>query len=125
MIDTGADNTTLSLIDVERLNIDYRRLKRNSLTGVMGFGGDQRCYKEDAVLMLRDEDSKTFYFSIDIYIPQKGTKRGQREQQRRLLSVLGRDVIHKCEMRLDCQQGIVELIPPEGARVPVAMRRLI
>jgi len=125
MIDTGADNTTLSLIDVERLNIDYRRLRRNSLVGVEGFGGERSCYREDAILMLRDEDSKTYYFTMDIHIPTKGRKRGQREQQRKLLSVLGRDIINQCNMRTDFQQGILELTPPEGAMLPVATRRLL
>jgi len=40
LIDTGADNTTLSLIDLERINLDYRRLKRDSLRSVRGIGGE-------------------------------------------------------------------------------------
>jgi len=125
MIDTGADNTTLSLIDVERLNVNYRRLRRSSLIGVEGFGGEQRCYGEDAILILRDEDSNTYFFPISIHIPVKGKRQGQREQQRKLLSVLGRDVINQCNMRIDYQQGITELTPPEGAKQPVATRRLL
>ena len=125
MIDTGADNTTLSLIDVERLNLSYRRLKRNSLVEVEGFGGEQHCYTEYAILLFRDEDSKTYYFSINVHIPKKGKTRDQREQQRRLLSVMGRDVIDQCDIRINFQQGVVELIPPEGTRIPVATRRLL
>jgi hypothetical protein len=125
MIDTGADNTTLSLIDVERLNVSYRRLRRSSLVPVEGFGGEQHCYREDAILMFRDEESKTYFFSVNIHIPTKGKGRGQREQQRKLLSVLGRDIINQCNMRIDYQQGIMELTPPEGARLPVATRRLL
>ena len=124
LIDTGADNTTLSLIDVERLNISYRRLKRDSIESVEGIAGEHFFYQEEAVLMLRDEDAKTYIFAIKVHVPKKG-KGGQTEQQRRLPSLLGRDVTDQCRMIIDFQQGVVELTPPEGARLPVAGRRLL
>ena len=124
MIDTGADNTTLSLIDVERLNLSYRRLRRGSLAPVEGIAGEQFFYREEAILILREEDGKTYTFPIDIHIPKKG--KGKRaEQQRRLPSVLGRDVVNQCGLMVHFYQGKVELTPPEGARLPVAMRRLL
>lgn len=124
MIDTGADNTTLSLIDVERINLKYHRLKRNSLVGVAGVAGEQTFYQEQGVLMFRDEDSKTYLFEISIHIPRRG-RAGRAEQQRRLPSVLGRDVIDQCSILVNFHEGVVELMPPEGARLPVAMRRLL
>lgn len=125
MLDTGADNTTLSLIDTERLNVSYRRLKRSSLESVTGFGAEQYCYIEEAVIVMREEDSTTCLFPINVYIPRKGKKRIQREQQRRLPSVLGRDILNRCRLEVDFQQGIAELTPPEGAKLPVAMRKLL
>lgn len=124
MIDTGADNTTLSLIDVERINLRYRRLKRGSLVGVEGIAGEQLFYQEEAILMLRDENATTYIFPIDIHIPRKG-KPSQAEQQRRLPSVLGRDVLNQCRVLVDFHRGTIELTPPEDAKLPVAIRRLL
>jgi len=124
MIDTGADNTTLSLMDVERLNVNYRRLKRRSRVEIAGFGGDQWCYGEEAIVILRDEDANTYIFPIDVHIPVKGKKHEQREQQRRLVSVLGRDVINQCKLIVNFHEGVLEIIAPEGTRLPVAMRAL-
>lgn len=125
MIDTGADNTTLSLIDIERLNVDYRRLKRNSLVPVLGFGGERTCFREEALIVMRDEDARTYYLPTYIHIPKRGKNRIDREEQRKLLSVLGRDLINQCTLNTDFQQGVVELTPPEGARLESAMRRLL
>ncbi|MBA7480330.1 hypothetical protein ES707_15781 [subsurface metagenome] len=124
MIDTGADNTTLSLIDVERMNLDYRRLRRDSQTPVDGIGGEQYFYQEEAVLIIRDENGEIYTFPIHAHIPKRG--RGeQANRQRKLPSVLGRDVINQVRLSVDFHDGIVELTPPVGARVPVSMRRLI
>ncbi|MBI4285118.1 MAG: hypothetical protein HY670_04350 [Chloroflexi bacterium] len=124
MIDTGADNTTLSLSDVERINLSYRQIKRSSAVGVEGIAGEQLFYQEAALLIFRAEDAKQYVFSIMVHIPRRGTS-GQAEQQRRLPSILGRDVINQCRLVVSFHEGIVELVPPEGAMLPVAMRRLL
>jgi len=124
MIDTGADNTTLSLIDVERINIGYRRLRRASLVGVEGIAGEQSFYQEAAMIMFREEDATTYLFPVNVHIPKKGKSRAI-EQQRRLPSVLGRDILNYCNFTVNYQQGTVELIPPEGAKLPVPTRRLL
>ena len=124
MIDTGADNTTLSLIDVERMNISYRRLKRKSLIGVEGIAGEQSFYQEEAVIILRDDDAQTYMFPINIHVPQR-RKGNQAHQQRRLPSLLGRDVVNQCSMTVNFHGGCVEITPPEGVRVPIATRRLL
>jgi hypothetical protein len=124
MIDTGADNTTLSLIDVERMNLDYRRLKRDSLVPVEGIAGEQYFYREEAILMLRDENGEIYIFPIDVHIPKRGGA-SQSNRQRRLPSVLGRDVVNQCSIVIGFHDGVVELVPPAGAKLPVAMRRLI
>ena len=124
MIDTGADNTTLSLTDVERINLNYRRVRRSSLLPVQGIAGEQLFYSEEAILVFRDEDARTYVFPINIHIPKRG-KPSQANQQRRLPSVLGRDVVNQCGVLIDFHEGRVEVTPPEGARLPVAMRRLI
>lgn len=125
MIDTGADNTTLSLIDVERLNLSYRRFRRASLTGVQGIAGEESFYREEALVMFREEDSTTYLFPIEVHIPKKGDSGHDRELQRRLPSILGRDVINQCNLAVNYQQGIIELTPPEGARRPIPTRRLL
>jgi len=66
MIDTGADNTTLSLIDVERMDLDYRRLRRDSLVPVQGIAGEQLFYQEEGIVMFRDDNAKTYVFPIDV-----------------------------------------------------------
>ena len=124
MIDTGADNTTLSLIDVERLNITYRRLKRN-LVGVEGIAGEQSFYHQEALIMFREEASTTYLFLVDIHIPKKGIYFKERELQRRLPSILGRDITNQCNLLINYQGGIIELTPPEGAKRPMPTRRLL
>jgi len=124
LIDTGADNTTLSLIDVERMNLDYRRLRRDSQTPVEGIGGEQYFYQEEAVLILRDENGEIYTFPIHAHIPKRGGG-SQANRQRKLPSVLGRDIINQIRLSVDFHDGVVELMPPAGAKLPVAMRRLI
>lgn len=124
MIDTGADNTTLSLVDVERMNLDYRRLRRDSLTPVIGIGGTQYFYGEEAVILMRDENSQIYNFQIHIHIPKRGV-RSQANRQRKLPSILGRDIINQIKTTIDFHDGVVDLVPPTGARLPIAMRRLI
>jgi len=125
MIDTGSDNTTLSLIDVERLNVSYRRLRRASLVGVEGIAGEQSFYQEEAFIMFREEDATTYIFPIDVHVPKKGKYGSERELQRRLPSILGRDIINQCDLTINYQRGIIELTPPEGAKRPVPTRRLL
>lgn len=131
LIDSGADETTLSLIDVERMSISYRRLRRSSMISVDGIAGEQTFYQEEAVIMMRDEEGKTYVFPINVDIPRKGTAT-QIDQQRSLPSLLGRDVTklgrdvtNQCNLTINFQQGLVELIPPEGSRIPVPTRRLL
>jgi len=124
MIDTGADNTTLSLVDVERMNLDYRRLKRDSLVPVEGIAGQQYFYREQAILMLRDENGDVYVFPIEVHIPKRG-ELSQTNRQRRLPFLLGRDVVNQCMVEMDSHDGVVELRPPAGAKLPPAMRRLI
>lgn len=126
MIDTGADSTTLSLIDSERLNINYRRLKPTSKVPVVGFGGEQHCYVESGIILMRDDDDgTTCYFTLDLHIPVKGANSKQREQQRKIMSVVGRDLISQCDFRVHYQQGIIELVAPQAAKYPSATRRLL
>lgn len=126
MLDTGADNTTLSLIDSERLNINHRRLRPSSLIPVTGFGGEQYCYVESGIVLLRDDDDgTTCYFSLNVHIPRKGKNSVEREQQRKIMSVIGRDLISQCEFRVHYQQGIIELTAPQAAKFPVPTRRLL
>ena len=124
MIDTGADNTTLSLIDVERMNLDYRRMRHGSLVPVEGIAGEQLFYREEAVIIFRDENASTYIFPINVHIPRRGGT-SQANRQRRLPSVLGRDVINQCGVVINFHDGVLELAPPEGAKLPPAMRRLI
>jgi len=75
--------------------------------------------------MFREEDSTTYLFLITVHIPKKADLAHDRELQRRLPSILGRDIINQCGLAINYQSGIIELIPPEGARRPVPTRRLL
>jgi predicted aspartyl protease len=122
LIDSGADITTLSILDAERLSIDYRRLQHN-LVNVDGVGGEQSFYQEDALLMVRDESSETYMFQIKIDITRR--IKAKIKQQRRLPSVLGRDIMNQCNLIVNYQQAIIELTPPQGAKMQVPTRRLL
>jgi len=124
LIDSGADNTTLSLLDVERMNLDCRKINRKSLIPVEGIAGAQTFYSEQAIIMFRDDNSNTYAFSIDIHIPKRGDK-GKINQQRNLPSLLGRDIVNQCKLTMDFHSGIIELEPPVGTKLPAQMQRLI
>ena len=116
----GVDGTALP-----SLNLNYRKLSRASITGVQGIAGEQSFYQEEALIMFREEDSTTYLFPIGVHIPKKADFGHDRELQRRLPSILGRDIINQCDLSINYQRGTMELIPPEGARRPMPTRRLL
>ena len=124
MIDTGADFTTLSLSDVERMNLDYRLLRGSSTASIQGIGGSHFFYQQQALLFLRDEADDIYNFQIVVNIPRRGTRQ-QANEQRQLPSVLGRDILNQCIFVSNYPGGTVEITPPIGAKLPLPMPRLI
>jgi len=88
------------------------------------FAGEQHFYLEQAIIMFRDENSETYAFSINIHVPKRGDK-GKVNQQRNIPSLLGRDIINQCNMKMDFHSGVIALEPPAGTKLPVQMQRLI
>jgi hypothetical protein len=125
VVQGNPDITKISTSYVERLNLTYRKLRRASLTGVQGIAGEQSFYQEEAFIMFREEDSTTYLFSVGAHIPKKADSGHDRELQRRLPFILGRDIINQCNLTVNYQRGPIELIPPEGAKRPMPTRRLL
>ena len=121
LIDTGADNTTLSLLDIERIALDYRKLNLRSPVPVKGIAGEVFFYQVQAVIMFRDENNDLYAFNMDIHIPKRGDRRKINEQ-RQLPSILGRDIINQCKLTVDFHNGSINIEPPAGVKGPVPRR---
>ena len=95
LIDTGADNTCLHPRDVGMFQIDYRRLRNSALATSAGIGGDLTYYREDAVLIFRDQSGEYLSWSFVIHL----CVRPHSPTTLELPSLLGRDFINLCHFQ--------------------------
>ncbi len=107
MIDTGASNTHLHGPVV----LPWQdRLLASTIEASLGIGGDGLYYKESALLVLLDEANRNVYFPIVLRIQ---SLTAQDILQRPLLlllpSLLGRDVLKDCDLRVKLSDGTVLL----------------
>lgn len=109
LVDTGAYATVLHPDDVDRMGIDAGSLQGRQ-TEASGIGGSMRYLSVDAVLSLYDEEAgawRGFPVQLDI-----STEEANPDD--RLPSLLGRDVLNRCNCNFDARQGIVTLEPYDG-----------
>lgn len=107
LIDTGADRTCLHFRDVNRLNIDQRRLRRNTLIPAQGIGGILTYYQEPAWLMFAENTGERIFCELDIRIPQYTAE----PVMQGIPSLLGRDFLNRCAIHLDSALNLVQLEP--------------
>ena len=107
LIDTGADRTCIHPVDMEKLNIDYRRLRRNNLITGSGIGGGLDYYCEEAILVLIDRCGEERYCHFDILL---GGRTGSPTIMD-LPSLLGRDFINLCYLQADRSKNRLVLDP--------------
>lgn len=121
LIDTGSDNTVLHSRDTITLGVNFRNLRRSTLTESVGVGGTARYYKEPATLAFVDEDGTLYRFSGPIHI---GRKSNPNESPP---SLLGRDILNMCSLTVDRPANdiiitpIILEAPPQTAQVQLPL----
>ena len=118
LIDTGAESTTLHTADIELIQVDYRRLRRNSLMTGSGIGGRIRYYREPAVVVFRESEGGSRAFTTELGISER-TRDRYRQQ---LPSLLGRDFLNLCAVTLDHYLNLVALEPRNVSGNPTLMQ---
>lgn len=106
LIDTGADVTFLHPEDADNLGIDPGRLNPDALEKTSGLGGEADYYRETAVLVFRDSAGQDLRCDLDVFINPRPTSA--------LLdapSLLGRDFLNRCDLRLNRSQTLARLEP--------------
>ena len=107
LIDTGADHTSIHPSDAAKLGVDYRRFRGKQIVNFGGIGGQLGYYPESGVLVCRDTSGDFRLCDITIYICQKSTQ----QNIEGLPSLIGRDVLSLCTLRIDKSINLVQLEP--------------
>lgn len=107
LVDTGCDRTTLDPFDIFGPQFDYRALDGQSRRAAEGIGGRVSYYAEQATLFFQDDSGATLSFTADIDLwPRREQPAGGA-----LSSILGRDFLNLCDLRLNWPGGLITLAP--------------
>lgn len=106
LIDTGADVTFLHPEDVGRLGIDFRRLNPGDMERASGLGGASDYYRENATLTFQNSAGPELHCELVVFI-RPGPDRALRDAP----SLLGRDFLNRCDVRLNRAQSLARLEP--------------
>ena len=87
--------------------IPYHRLQNNNRGMATGIGGTWEYYSEPAVLGFEDEQSPFLQCELDIFIAETSGPVASRS----VPSLLGRDFLNLCDVRLNHSASIVALDP--------------
>ena len=100
LIDTGADQTVLSVDDAIRSGIDFATLTGNKSIG--GIGGWVGMFEEPALAIFRGT-SNLYLFELQILIPPATP------DMSRIPSLLGRDILKRVRMTSDPTNRVLTL----------------
>ena len=106
LIDTGSDVTFLHPEDVGQLGIDYRQLNPDTLERAAGIGGGSGYCRENATLTFQDSSGLELSCELDVFILQ-----GPAPALLDAPSLLGRDFLNRCDVRLNRAQSLARLEP--------------
>ena len=107
LIDTGADVTCLHPKDIRDMGIDYRLLTPGSLNYPRGIGGAAGYYREPALLLFPDRDRGDTFCQLPVNIYENPDD----PAMERTSSLLGRDFLNRCDVRLNRAQSLARLEP--------------
>lgn len=108
LVDTGAESTVLALRDVRGAGLPDREFRQQPLRSVRGVGGEQIHYIESASMAFYgDVQNQTFIWNGQVRIPQHSDE----AVAMRLPSILGRDFLNLCDLRLNWPGGLITLAP--------------
>ena len=89
------------------LNIPYHRLRSNVIGRGVGIGGQQHCFIEPGLLSLVDDQYSYRRCFLNIFIADVSESSIFQES----VSLLGRDFLNLCDLRLNHAQNLVSLTP--------------
>ena len=104
LIDSGATGVMLHSDDVRDMNIPIELLRANAGRNSLGIGGVQRYFSEPGSLSF-GVGASTLRCNLNIHIID------DRAARSRIPSLLGRDFLNLCDVRLNYHAGLVSLAP--------------
>lgn len=107
LIDTGFDVTLLHPPAVRDLALDYRQLDPDSLDVAAGLGGATGYYREPVTLTFTDTAGQELRCELDVFIIQFPDNPAMQDAP----SLLGRDFLDRCDLRLNRSQNLALLTP--------------
>ena len=107
LVDTGAESPFLSLEDLEEAGLNDEDFQQAPLHSVRGIGGEQSLHSEPAFIAFKGDDAQTFIWAGRVSIPQKSVEASGAP----IPSILGRDLLNLCDLRLNWPAGLIALTP--------------
>ena len=104
LIDSGSTGVMLHSADVRDMDIPLEMLRANAVRHSRGIGGVRRYYSEPGTLSF-DTGAVTLWCDLDFHIIDDTAAPS------RIPSLLGRDFLNLCDVRLNYHNGIVSLEP--------------
>ena len=107
LVDSGSDRTILHP-DANLILRNPRHRLRSGMRGIAtGIGGTRTYYSEPAVLAFEDDQSFFLQCNLDIFVADPG----ESDIAQWTPTLLGRDFLNLCDVRLNHSAGIVSLAP--------------
>lgn len=106
LIDTGADVIFLHPEDVAHLGIAQGQLNPEAWERAAGIGGGSGYYRETAVLLFQDSAGRELRCDLNVFIHP-----GPDSDLQDAPSLLGRDFLNRCDVRLNRAQSLARLEP--------------
>ncbi len=107
LVDSGSDRTILHPDANLAVKIPYHRLRSGSRGIAAGIGGTQNYYSQPGVLIFEDDQYNFLQCNLDIFVAEIGASALMQE----VPSLLGRDFLNLCDVRLNHAQNLVTLNP--------------
>ena len=104
LVDSGADRTILHPGVNLAIRIPYHRLRSGSKGIATGIGGSRNYYLEPCVLVFEDDQSDLLQCRLTIFIADS-------TESELVPSLLGRDFLNLCDVRLNHARNLVALEP--------------
>ena len=107
LVDSGSDRTILHPDANLILRIPLHRLRSGRRGIAAGIGGTRNYYSELAVLAFEDDQSSFLQCNLDVFVAEPG----ESDVAQWAPTLLGRDFLNLCDVRLNHAAGIVSLAP--------------
>ena len=89
------------------VRIPYHRLRSGNRGIATGIGGARNYYSEPGVLVFEDDQFNSLQCNLEIFVADIGAP----DSLQQIPSLLGRDFLNLCDVRLNYHTGLVSLEP--------------